>query len=415
MPAIGRVRARGPWLGALAAILCLTALSVAPDAGRAATPELTFKQILSGYDRPILVTHDGTSAKRLYIVEQTGRIKVAVFRDGAWRKAGVFLDLRSRVLGPDRGGSEQGLLGLAFAPDYAASGRFYVNFTRRGEGGAAGDTVVAEVRRKRTLAADPSSFRQLLVIGQPYDNHNGGHLAFGPDGMLYIATGDGGSGGDPEDRAQDLASRLGKLLRIDPRDPDGGGPRRFAVPADNPYIGETEKRLVWLAGVRNPWRFSFDAETGDLWIGDVGQNTTEEIDRLPATGGVDAGKGANLGWNVCEGDREYPGGGVCPAEANDLVAPVFVYRHAGSGIDAGCSVTGGVVVRAPGAPAWQGRYLFSDFCTGIVGVLHPDGELLHTQSSGMNVSSFGEDAAGRIYVVGLDGSIRRVGFSADGP
>jgi glucose/arabinose dehydrogenase len=407
---------RGRRLLALGVALGLAALTALPAPVSAGGPELTFKRILSGYERPVLVTHDGSPAKRLYIVEQTGRIKVAVYRDGAWRKAGVFLDLRAKVLGPDRGGSEQGLLGLAFAPDYATSGRFYVNFTRRGSGSAAGDTVVAELRRKRTLEADPASFRRLLVIGQPYDNHNGGHLAFGPDGRLYIATGDGGAGGDPGDRAQDLTSRLGKLLRIDPVDPDGSGPKRFEVPADNPFIGETEKNLVWLSGVRNPWRFSFDRETGDLWIGDVGQATTEEIDRLPATAGVDAGKGANLGWNVCEGDRVYPGSAACPDEANGFTPPVFFYRHNGSGaMDDGCSVTGGVVVRGPEAAAWQGRYLFSDFCSGFVGVLDADGDLLHTQASGANVVSFGEDAEGRIFLVGLDGAIRRVRFSADGP
>ena len=263
----------------------------------------------------VLVANDGSPAKRLYIVEQTGRIKVAELRNGSWRKAGTFLDLSSKVLAPPFGGAEQGLLGLAFAPDYATSGRFYVNFTRRGSGGAAGDTVIAELRRSSTLVADPASFRRLLVIDQPYDNHNGGNLAFGPDGMLYIGMGDGGSGGDPEDRAQDLTSRLGKLLRIDPTDPDGSGPARFTVPADNPYIGETEKHLVWLRGVRNPWRFSFDPATGDLWIGDVGQGATEEIDRLPATSGQDAGRAANLGWNVCEGDRLYLSTTACPAVA----------------------------------------------------------------------------------------------------
>jgi hypothetical protein len=391
-------------------------MTVAPAPVSAGGPELTFKRILSGYDRPVLVTHDGSPAKRLYMVEQIGRIKVAGLRNGVWRKAGVFLDLRNRVLGPDVGGSEQGLLGLAFAPDYATSGRFYVNFTRRGGGGAAGDTVVAELRRKRTLEADPASFRKVLVIDQPFENHNGGHLAFGPDGMLTIATGDGGSGGDPGDRAQNLSSRLGKLLRIDPRDPDGNGPKRYSVPAGNPYIGETEKNLVWLAGVRNPWRFSFDPATGDLWIGDVGQGTTEEVDHLPATAGVDAGRAANLGWNVCEGDRTYPDGDACPDEAEGFVAPVFVYRHDGSGaMEGGCSVTGGVVVRAPDAAAWQGRYLFGDFCSGRLGVLATDGTLVHTQDAGVSISSFGTGSDGRIYVTSLEGGIHRVGFSVDGP
>ena len=378
-------------------------------------PAISFTTILGGYTRPVLVTHDGTPKKRLFIVEQTGRILVARYRDGAWRKAGVFLDLRTRVNDPLTEGSERGLLGLAFHPEYASNGRFYVNDTRRASGAKNGDTVIAEYRRAGPLVADPGSRRLVRTIEQPQGNHNGGHLAFGPDGYLYIGTGDGGGGGDPDDNGQDLGSRLGKLLRIDPLDPDGPGPQRYAVPPGNPYIGETEKRAeIWAEGLRNPWRYSFDRGTGDLWIGDVGQNAWEEIDHVPATGGVGAGMAADFGWNTCEGDVTYPGSDPCDHGALDQVDPVFVYSHdPGGPADDGCSVTGGYVFRGPGADPWRGVYLFGDLCNGKVSALDQHGNRLLTVSSGRTVSSFGEDVAGRLYLVDLGGSIARITFSGD--
>ncbi len=412
---IRAARAGALLTGALAALLAAGTVPVAA-ASPAAEPALTITRVAGGFERPILVTNDGSPKRRLFVVEQSGRIRVLVYKGGRWQKKGVFLDLRGSVLAPPTGGNEQGLLGLAFAPDYATSGRFYVDYTRKGRGGKAGDTVVAEYRRSSALVADPRSGRTLLVVDQPYDNHNGGHLAFGPDGKLYLGLGDGGSGGDPEDRAQDGSTLLGKLLRIDPRDPDGSGPKRYTIPGDNPFLATAPKDEIWLSGVRNPWRYSFDRLTGDLWIGDVGQSSREEIDRLPAIDGVDAGKGANLGWNVCEGDRTYPGGSACPAATYDFTAPVFTYGHSGSaGMDGGCSVTGGVVVRDPDATAWAGRYLFADICSGQVGVLDGGGTLRLTQATGLTISSFGEDAAGRIFLVGLDGVVRRVRFSSTAP
>jgi len=405
-------------VGILTAVVALLAVAGPGAAARPADPAgpgraLTFSRVAGGFDRPVLVTSDGTSTRRLFVVEQTGRIQVLRFRDGRWRRAGVFLDLHTKLVGPLDGGSEQGLLGLAFHPDYATNGRFYVDYTRKGRNGAGGDTVIAEYRRSSALRANGASRRTVRVIDQPYDNHNGGHLAFGPDGYLYIALGDGGDGGDPEERAQDLAEPLGKLLRIDPRDPDGAGPLRYAVPADNPYIGETEK-ATWLLGVRNPWRFSFDRETGDLWLGDVGQGTREEIDRLPATAGQDAGKGDNLGWNVCEGDQAYPGGDPCGHDGHGFVAPLFDYDHGGSGpIPYGCSVTGGHVIRAPEAGAWTGLYLFGDFCSGRIGVLDETGDLVTTVDTGRAISSFGEDQAGKLYLVDLGGTILRIRFTGD--
>ena len=402
-------------------VLLATATAVAPAAAARPTrpaggdAALTFTEILGGYIRPVLVTHDGSSRRRLFIVEQTGRIRVARLVDGAWRKAGVFLDLSTRVNDPRVDGSEQGLLGLAFDPEYATNGRFYVNYTRRASGDKDGDTVVAEYRRLTATRADPNSRRVVMVIDQPYANHNGGHLAFGPDGYLYVATGDGGSGGDPDGNGQDLSSPLGKLLRIDPTDPDRAGPKRYSPAPGNPFIGETEKDSdIWAYGLRNPWRLSFDRETGDLYTGDVGQNEREEIDRSRATDGVDAGKGANFGWNACEGDLTYPGGDPCDHAGSGFVAPLFDYRHgAGGPADGGCAVTGGYVIRAPRAGAWQGLYLFGDFCTGQVSVLAQDGSRLLTQASGSMISSFGEDAAGRLYLVDLGGRISRIGYPGD--
>lgn len=392
-------------IGALVA----SAIPAAAQGPAGDSAQMTFPTILTGYSRPVLVTHTGAANRRIFIVEQTGRIRIATFTNGTWKKVGTFLDLRSKVTDQSIS-SEQGLLGLAFHPRYAANGRFYVNYTRRGSGGKRGDTVIAEYRRKSINKADPASARILRVIDQPYTNHNGGHLAFGPDGYLYIGSGDGGSSGDPGDRAQDLGSRLGKILRIDPIDPDGQGPLRYAIPPDNPYIGETEKRQeIWSSGLRNPWRFSIDRATGDLLIGDVGQNEYEEIDWSASGEDAVGGKGVDFGWDTCEGNHRYPGGGLCDHDTNGFEAPVFEYTHSDGGpADGGCSVTGGHVFRGPGADAWRGIYLFADFCTGNVTAITGDGTRLLTRAGGGGLSSFGEDAAGRLYVTRLDGTIRSV-------
>ena len=228
------------------------------------------------------MTHAPGSGSVIFILEQRGVIRRATFEGGSWRKLGTFLDIRSLV----RAGGEQGLLGLAFHPDYQANGLFYVDYTRRGEGSAGGDTVVAEYQRASDTRADPGSRRVVLTVDQPAANHNGGHLAFGPDGFLYIALGDGGGAGDTYHSGQDRGTLLAKLLRIDPRDPDGSGPRRYAVPASNPWVGGRGRDETWAWGLRNPWRFSFDRTRGDLWIGDVGQGAREEVDRAKANAAV---------------------------------------------------------------------------------------------------------------------------------
>jgi len=395
---------------ALTALLATLVLGVgaagsnaaAGQVATAASSRVSLVPVLSGYDRPVFVTHAPGDPGVIYVVEQNGTIKRATLQDGNWRGAGIFLDLRRRVIGPRNGGGvEQGLLGLAFHPDYQRNGRFYVNYTRAGRGGAAGDTVIAEFRRKNARRADLSSRRVLLTIDQAYSNHNGGHLVFGPDGYLYIGTGDGGSGGDPQGNGQRRNTLLGKLLRIDPLDPDGDGPRRYRVPGSNPLVGRPGLDEIWAWGLRNPWRFSFDRASGDLWIGDVGQGDREEVDRSRAgSGGLGAGKAHNYGWNRCEGSRRYPDTGqVCRFGTR----PVHDYAH-GAGR---CSVTGGHVHRGPASRAWRGLYVAGDYC-GRLFVLDAAGRVRFSMDSGRRISSFGEDAAGRIYATTLDGRVHEV-------
>ena len=391
----------------LAGVALLGVAFAAPS--QAAGSDVALTRILGGYSRPVLVTHAPGGGRVIFVVEQTGKIHRATYSGGKWRKLGVFLDLTSKVNDPDVSGGERGLLGLAFHPNYARNGRFYVNYTRRGAGAKSGDTVVAEYRRANAAKARPGSARILMVINQPYSNHNGGHLAFGPDGMLYIGTGDGGSGGDPRGNGQKLGSRLGKLLRIDPIDPDGAGPRRYRTPSGNPRIGKSGLNDIWAWGLRNPWRFSFDRTTGDLWIGDVGQGAREEVDRARSNrAGTGAGKGRNYGWNRCEGKRRYPN---TRAACTFGTRPVHDYAH-GAGR---CSVTGGHVHRGPTAPAWRGLYVAGDYC-GRLFVLNPKGQVRLSKNTDRRISSFGEDAAGRIFMTDVaNGSVYLVRFTGPRP
>ncbi|MFL5816084.1 MAG: PQQ-dependent sugar dehydrogenase [Conexibacter sp.] len=341
------------------------------------------------FSSPDYVTQPPGERRRLFVVEQGGKIRVV--RDGRVLRA-PFLDLSSLVVS----GGEQGLLGLAFAPDYASSGRFYVDYTDRN-----GDTRIVEYRRGFSPdRANPRSARQLLFQDQPESNHNGGQLAFGPDGLLYIGLGDGGGGDDqhgPIGNAQNLGTLLGKILRIDPR-AIGGQP--FGIPGDNPFVGRAgAKAAIYAWGLRNPWRFSFDRATGDLTIGDVGQDHVEEIDfRAKGTG-----RGANFGWRAWEGTRhEDPSLRV----RGDL-KPVLQYSH-----DHGCSVTGGYVIRDPRLRALAGRYVYGDFCAGdLFTAKLRQGGASGRRALGLHVaslSSFGEDGRGRVYVVSLDGPVYRL-------
>jgi glucose/arabinose dehydrogenase len=315
----------------------------------------------------------------LYIAEKDGR--VVAIRDGKVDPTPV-LDVSSEV----SLGGEQGLLGLAFSPD---GGSLYVNFTD-------GDTRVVAYAMAEDRA-DPSSRREVLFVDQPYSNHNGGNLVFGPDGYLYIGLGDGGSGGDPHGNAQSLGTLLGKMLRIDPRPADGAP---YRVPADNPFVTTPGARPeIWAYGLRNPWRYSFDRATGDLWIGDVGQSAWEEVDRQPAS----STGGENYGWNVREGSHPYAAGGSPPG----AVDPVFDYSHS----DGGCVVTGGYVYRGAAIPDLVGTYVFADFCLGKIEGLRLDGDQVVHEQLGVAagpVSSFGEDAQGELYILSLAGGVYRL-------
>jgi glucose/arabinose dehydrogenase len=323
-----------------------------------------------------------TGDPALYVAEKTGRI-VAI-RNGIV-DASPVLDLSGQV----SLGAEHGLLGLAFSPE---GGFLYVDYTD-----LSGDTRVVEYHMEGGRA-DPFSRRQVLFVHQPFSNHNGGNLVFGPDGDLYIGLGDGGSGGDPMGNGQSLSTLLGKILRIDPRRQDG---RPHLVPPDNPFVGRAGARAeIWDYGLRNSWRFSFDRATGDLWIADVGQSTWEEIDFEPAG----SGGGRNFGWNLMEGDHAYIGGRPQPG----LVRPVFEYSHRRGG----CAVTGGYVYRGRAIPALQGAYVFGDFCLGRLEALRlRDGRVFEHWALGPavpNLSSFGEDAQGELYAMSLSGDVFRL-------
>lgn len=346
------------------------------------------------FDRPDYLTVAPGDASRLFVVEKGGRIRVV--RGG--RVLGTpFLDLSGRV----SEGTEQGLLSVAFAPDYQRSRRFYVDYTD-----LQGNTRVVEYRRSARSAnrADPGTARQVLFQRQPEANHNGGLLLFGPDRLLYIGLGDGGGAGDrhgPRGNAQVLSTWLGKILRIDPR---ATRSRPYRIPAGNPFARRRGARPeIWSYGLRNPWRFSFDRLTGALTIGDVGQDEVEEIDYSPRS----RGRGVNYGWRVWEGTDRYTPGESAPG----ATPPVLEYRHGSGGV---CSVTGGYVVRDPRLRGWSGRYLYGDFCAGRImrARLRP-GRLAAAGNgyTGLRVpllDSFGEDGRGRLYAVSESGPVYRI-------
>ena len=339
--------------------------------------------VASGFVQPLGIV--GADDGRLFVVEQRGTV-VAVAPDGTTTP---WLDLQSRT----RAQGERGLLGLALHPEFATNGRVFVHYSDRN-----GDTVLAE------LAADPVADRVdpateivLFTLDQPYGNHNGGQLDFGPDGMLYLALGDGGSGGDPLGAGQDLGTPLGAILRFDV---DAGTPGTLAIPADNPFVEVAGARPeIWAYGLRNPWRFSFDRRTGDLWIADVGQSAVEEVNLLRAG----APAGANFGWRVVEGDRCFDPRQGC--DPNRFVAPVATYTH-DSGW--GRSITGGVVPYGDAAPSLEGRYVFGDFVSGRLFALEAtaDGyEASPWLAAGFSIAGFGLDVAGDAYVADYGGGV----------
>ena len=361
--------------------------STQEDASNNPQAEVTLEPFADGFTQPLFVTHAGDGSDRLFVVEQRGQIRV--IEDGDVREE-PFLDVSNLISCC----GERGLLGLAFHPDFEENGLFYVNYTN-----PSGNTVVAAYRASDDLTeADPDSGTTLLTVPQPYGNHNGGHLVFGPDGYLYIGLGDGGSGGDPEENGQDLSTLLGALLRIDV---DGGADGEpYGVPESNPFVDtEGARPEIWAYGLRNPWRFSFDRETGDLWIGDVGQNAWEEIDFQP----VSSAGGENYGWDVMEGAHCFEPDTGC--DETGLVLPVLEYPHS-----QGSSVTGGYRYRGAALPELVGTYLFGDFTSGRIWGATETGdaegsgwsskELLDTN---YRISTFGEDEAGELYVIDYSG------------
>lgn len=344
-----------------------------------------WESVISGLQRPVDLQHAGDGSGRLFIIEKTGRIRI--FQDGQLLET-PFLDIDERV---GSSSNEQGLLGLAFHPNYAENGLFFVNYTDIN-----GNTVIArfQVSDDPNLA-NPDSELALLNVDQPYPNHNGGGLAFGPNGYLYIGLGDGGSAGDPQGNAQNPATLLGKMLRLDV---DSGNP--YTIPPGNPFAGATgsERPEIWRMGLRNPWRFSIDFQSGNLYIGDVGQNQWEEIDVVSVN---DSASPISFGWNAFEGTHIYKE----PLPEGPTIQPVAEYSH-----QDGCSVTGGYVYRGS-MPEWNGIYLYGDYCSGTVwGLIHSNGAWQNQAlfSAPGSITSFGQDESGEIYIVTDGGQILRL-------
>jgi glucose/arabinose dehydrogenase len=339
---------------------------------------------VDGLSRPTFATHAGDGTGRLFVVEKAGRIRIVA---GGTTQSQPFLDITDRV---GSSGSEQGLLSVAFHPQYRANGLFFVDYTDRN-----GNTMISRFHISADAnRADPSSERTVLTVDQPEANHNGGQLAFGPDGYLYIGMGDGGGAGDRHGRqgnGQNRATLLGKILRI-----DVNGKSPYAMPPDNPFVGQSGVRPeIWAIGLRNPWRFSFDRATGDLFIADVGQNQLEEVNFQP----VHSRGGQNYGWRIMEGSECFNPSTGC--NKTNLVLPVVEYSH-----DFGCSITGGYRYRGKNIPALDGVYFFGDYCSGRVWTLTGDAQAGWTKTEVLqtkdNISSFGEDEGGELYLMGLD-------------
>lgn len=361
-----------------------------PEPPSLGEPELGLVVVVaSGLNQPLYLTHANDGSKNLYVLEKAGRIRLV--ENGVLREQ-PFLDITSKT---SKGG-EQGLLGLAFHPNYRNNGFFYVNYTN-----SSGDTIVARYTANlSSKVADPGSEQIVLTVDQPYDNHNAGWLGFGPDGMLYIPLGDGGSGGDPQNYAQRLEVQsgnrhlLGKVIRIDINGTTQGS--NYRIPPDNPSLGGRVSE-IWAYGLRNPWRASFDRQTGDLWIGDVGQNTQEEINL-----GTSGGKGLNYGWKIMEGTSCYDNSIAPACNSRSLTQPVHAY-----GRSDGYSVTGGYVYRGSRFPRMRGRYFFTDFGSGHLWSLRQVNGAWERKteiaSSGTGLASFGEDEQGELYVMNLFG------------
>jgi len=387
----GAAAARKRRFGWVTGALALVALAEiqAPDAAGAA--DVALEQVFVGqrFVRPLQLSYVPDGSGRVAVVEQIGTIRW--FQADGAGDSGTLIDLRQRI---STAHNEEGLLSIAFHPGFARNGQIFVYYSAA----SPRRSIVARYTADpRALRVDPASELIVMEIGQPYGNHNGGQLAFGPDGFLYIGLGDGGSAGDPHGNGQNRKTLLGSILRIDVADATAAKP--YGIPRDNPFVnaGDGSRPEIWAYGLRNPWRFSFDRETGMLFAGDVGQNTEEEIDRIE--------RGGNYGWNRMEGHLCHSPPSGC--DARDLELPVAVY---GRGL--GISVTGGFVYRGRDIPPLIGRYLFADFGTGTIWTIPSDAKpltepepLLKTK---LLISGFGENAAGELYVVDLRGAVYRL-------
>ena len=402
MHAIGLLPGRKSFFGVLALGLLLAACG-GDDSGATPPPPvpLHLERIDQGLSLsfPVFLTAPLGDASRLFVVEKGGKIKVVNKATGSL--IGTFLDISTLV----STGGEQGLLGLAFDPQYAINGRFYVSYTDKT---GVGNSVIARylVSPDPNVAVGGPADLVILTVTQPFANHNGGMIAFGPDGMLYIGFGDGGSAGDPGNRAQNPNELLGKLLRIDVSQ-STSTPPAYAIPQDNPFVGQSGVRgEIWSLGLRNPWRYSFDRQTADLYIADVGQGNWEEVDVATLAGG--GGRGINFGWNVMEGNHCFSPSTGC--NMTGLTPPRLEYDH-GSGA---CSIAGGYAYRGAAIPALQGTYFYGDFCAGFVRSFRlVNGNATETFDwialrPGGNITSFGEDASGELYIMTSGGGLYRI-------
>lgn len=366
-----------------------------------ANAELASELLYKGLERPVWAGAPDSAKGQLWVMEQAGTVWIIDLKTGE-KSPKPFLKIEDRVT---RKSNEQGLLGLAFAPDFATSGRYYVNYNDK-----KGNTRIVRFVSEDGATTNPDGEELILGYDQPFGNHNGGWLDFGPDGYLYIGTGDGGAAYDPNNNAQNMSSLLGKLLRL-----DVSGDKGYKIPADNPYVSEkgTKPEIV-ASGLRNPWRCSFDRETGDFWIGDVGQYNWEEINAVKK-GDVLA---KNFGWRLREADEENPNGKIAGKKPKNNVDPVYVYKH-GDGTTEGLSVTGGFVYRGTKLKGMQGRYVFADYQNPRIwsfvlkggkasdfkdhtSELQPEGRRINL------ISSFGEDADGELYITDLSGPVYRI-------
>jgi glucose/arabinose dehydrogenase len=345
-------------------------------------PPIVLDPVADGLDNPVFVTHAGDGSPRLYVVEQHGTVRVVENGD---TQLEPFMDI-DPLVGSEA--NEQGLLSLVFHPNFTDNRQLFVNYTNND-----GDTVIARYETSPDLQlVDPSTAKIILTIDQPYRNHNGGQIQFGPDGHLYIGTGDGGSANDPAGNGQSTEVLLGKMLRINV---DLGDP--YAVPGDNPFVGQSARPELWAIGLRNPWRFSFDRLTGDLYIADVGQNQIEELSVEPAG----SPGGLNFGWDIMEGSNCFTDRNC---DQTGLVLPIAEYGRQGGH----CSITGGYVYRGTEQPTLDGVYFYGDFCSGAIWGLRLGNEPVLLLETDLAISSFGEDEAGEVYVVDLRGAVYRI-------